>query len=284
MKKRSLSMNSIHCRRALRATFSVLGLTLALTAACVAQTAGNESAKPIWPNNGIAQRMLPGAYNMFVEQDEHGQWHAWAMNGVGKDAQAVDFFSGKQIHVEAGIDDYSAQQTRDFVDSSGVWHGPQSRRFMFSHSGLLGGVTRGGDLLDLDGANCPVSFIGIEGGVSENDPMGNHPKWIRVPIYREAPGMRNCPSGSLYGSLHTFLDLEDGTFLATGGCWVFRLRKSDLSPVGAAPGLRIVDEAALQAAIDQAKGKDIQDASAYLAKALNLSFDAANTCKSDEDF
>ena len=265
------------------AFYCAAGLALALPGASVAQTAGNQSAKPVWPDNGIAQRMLPGAYNMFVEQDEHGQWHAWVMNGDGKDAQAVDFFSGKQIHVEAGVQD-DGQQSRDFTDPDGGVHGPQSRRFMFSRAAsgsLPGGVVLGGGLLILHGTNCTASFIGVEGGVSEDDPNGDHPKWNRVPIYHVAAGVGDCPSGRLGAGMNTVMDLEDGTFLATEGCWVFRLRNSDLSPVGAAPGLRIVDKTTLQSAIDQAKGQNIQDASAYLAKALNLSFDAANSCKSE---
>jgi len=274
-------MNRNKRRIAHHAFYCAAGLALAVPGASVAQTAGNQSAKPVWPDNGIAQRMLPGAYNMFVEQDEHGQWHAWVMNGDEKHAQAVDFFSGKQIDVEPGVQD-NGQQDRNFTDPNDGVHGPQSRRFMFTRGGLPG-IELGDALsLNLTDSYCAASFIGVK-GVSEDDPLGNHPNWEKVPIYHVgARGVANdCPSGYLRSSIQTAMDLEDGTFLATMGCWVFRLRKSDLSPVGSAPGLHIVDQSALQQAIDQAKGKNIQDATAYLEKALNLSFDAANSCKSD---
>jgi hypothetical protein len=75
--------------------------------------------------------------------------------------------------------------------------------------------------------------------------------------------------------------LNDGTFLAVEGCFVFRLRKSDLSPVGSAPALRVLDEGAVQAAINQSKGKNIQDATAYIAKALNLPIAPELSCKVD---
>jgi hypothetical protein len=277
-------MNRIQPRRGFRATYGVVGLMLAFTGASMAQTAGNPSAKPMWPDNGIAQRMLPGVYNMFVEHDEHGQWHAWVMNGLGKDAQALDFFSGKQIHVAAGVDENSSQQTRDFVDSADGVHTPEVKGFEFTTSGLgglSGGIKFGGDLLSLKGTDyhCSSSFVTVKGGVSDDDPMASHPKWAKVPIYHVAPRANGCPSGYLRSSIETAMDLEDGTFLVAMNCWVFRLRKSDLSPVGSAPALRIVDQAALQAAIDQAKGKNIQDTTDYLEKALNLSFDAANSCK-----
>jgi hypothetical protein len=261
------------------------GMTLALIGASVALATGDQTAKPVWPHNGVAQRMLPGAYTMFVEHDDHGQWHAWVMNGE-EDAEALDFFSGKVIHVKADMDDHG-QQSRFFTDPSGGVHGTLDKGFEFSLTGaggLPGGISFAGGLQSLRGTNCSTSFIGIKGGVSEDDPMEEHPKWTKVPIYRVAANTfrgTSCKNAKLEGGVNTGLDLEDGTFLITEGCWVFRLRKSDLSPVGAAPGLRLVDKAALQAAIDQAKGKDIQDASAYLAKALNLSFDAANSCKAD---
>jgi hypothetical protein len=264
----------------------LLGVAIALAGASVTHAAEEQPAsKPVWPDNGVAQRMLPGAYNMFVEKDDQGQWHAWAMNGDGEDAQALDFFSGKQMHVKAGLLD-NGQQSRDFVDTAGGVHTPQDKGFMFTLSGaggLPGGIEFGGDDFSLEGAadtNCSTSFISVKGGVSDDDPMAKHPKWKKVPIYHVAARKGGCPSGYLRSSISTALDLEDGTFLVTMNCWVFRLRKSDLSPVGSASGLRIVGESALQAAIEQAKGKNIQDVTNYLSKALNLSFDAANSCKS----
>jgi hypothetical protein len=275
-------MNRIKHSSAFLALYRTSAVMVTLSWANVAYAAEEQYAtKPAWPDNGIAQRMLPGAYNMFVEKDDHGQWHAWIMNGDGEDAQALDFFSGKQMHVKASLQD-NGQQSRFFVDPSGGVHGPLDKGFEFElggASGLPGGVYFAGGSLSLSGTNCSASFVGIKGGISDDDPMKEHPKWNKVPIYHIAPSQGGCPSGKLDAGVNTALDLQDGTFLITEGCWIFRLRKSDLSPVGAASGLRVVDKETLLAVIDQAKGKDTQDASAYLAKALNLSFDGANSCK-----
>ena len=276
-------MNRNKRRIAHHAFYCAAGLALALPGASVAQTAGNQPAKPAWPDNGIAQRMLPGAYNMFVEQDEHGQWHAWVMNGDGEDAQALDFFSGKQMHVKAQVQD-NGQQSRFFVDPAGGVHGPLDKGFDFTlpnPGGFRGGIWFGGSDFSLKGSNsrCIASFIGVQGG--SDDEKIDHPTWTKIPIYHVDARANGCPSGYLKSSINTALDLDDGTFLVTMGCWIFRLRKSDLSPAGSAPGLRIVDKAELQAAINGAKGKNIQDVTDYLERSLNLSFDAANSCKSE---
>jgi hypothetical protein len=275
-------MHRIQRRGTPRALSCALGMVLAITGVSVAWAAKDQTPGPVWPDNGIAQRMLPGAYTMFVEHDSHGQWHAWVMNGE-EDAQALDFFSGEVLHVKAEMDDHG-QQARFFTDASGEAHGTLDKVFEFSPGtgGLPGGVDFAGDLLSLKGADyhCSASLMSVKGGVGEDDSMANHPKWMKVPIYHVAARTNGCASGYLRSSIRTAMDLEDGTFLVTMNCWVFRLRKSDLSPVGAAPAIRIVDQAALQTALDQAKGKNVQDATDYLEKALNLSFDAANSCKS----
>ena len=61
-------------------------------------------------------------------------------------------------------------------------------------------------------------------------------------------------------------------------CWIFRLRKSDLTPVGEAPALRIVDEADMKAAIDAAEGQHIENGTTYLSRALKLHIEEAYAC------
>ncbi|WP_158880054.1 hypothetical protein [Rhodanobacter sp. L36] len=273
----------MHFRFASIALGTALGLTLG-TAGMAHTATGQAASKPAWPDNGVAQRMFPGAYSLFVEND-HGKWRAWAINGDGADAQALDFFSGETLRVKTEPLDNTRQQVQSFVDTKGGVHVGEYKGFKFSLAGrgsLPGGIWFEDKMLSLKGSNyhCSVDISGIKGGLSDNDWKGENSKWLKVAIYHVAARKDQCSSGHLESSIHAAIDLNDGTFLAAMGCWVFRLRKSDLSPVGLAPGLRIIDKAAVQAAIDQAKGKNIEDATGYLAKVLNLSFDATNSCKS----
>lgn len=245
--------------------------------------------KVAWPDNGIAQRRLEGGfnYNMFVEND-NGTWRAWVQSDMNDPerkswakAKALDFFSGKEQMVRASVDDLSFQQTPGFVDSKGKYHGPEDRRFSFNNRGELIGLHDGeqlrqGESLSLHGERCSASFIGVRGGLSRGWTF--YSSWTKIPlIYERALGSL-CPESQFESGFDSTLDLGDGTFLATMGCWVFRLRKADLSPAGEAPALRIVDEAAMKAAIDKAKGQHIEDATAYLVQALGLELDDANTC------
>ena len=261
-----------------------LGLGMLLGTTVMAQQVGSQTTpKPVWPDNGIAQRKLPGAYNMFVEHDGHGQWHAWAMNGDGADAQALDFFSGKKMHVKAGLLD-NGQQSPDFVDAKGGFHdGVDSASDYPFFLSMSRGMPASGNLrsssqdFHLEAEGCPERFGSIEGDATNRD---SHTKWAKILIYhhRPAPGMAGCPNGAYLSGIEDTLDLGDGTFLAVMNCWIFRLRESDLSPVGSAPALRIVDANAMQKAIDQAKGSHLEDAATYLGKALHLDIDAKNSC------
>ena len=234
---------------------------------------------PVWPDNGIAQRRFPGAFNMFVEND-HGKWHAWVMSGLGAhDAKALDFFSGKVMKVTAQLDEETQQQDFSFTDGRGHDHFPRGTKFeVTSQQDLPDGLDRSLQSVELEATGCPEGFDPIDGGKAE---WNGAPKWSRIPIFRDgpAPGTPGCPHGAYGSELYSTLDLGDGTFLATMGCWVFRLRTSDLTPAGSAPALRIVDASAMREAIDQAKGMHIKDAAAYLNQALHLDIDAANPCK-----
>ncbi|RYE53897.1 MAG: hypothetical protein EOP20_12695 [Hyphomicrobiales bacterium] len=246
---------------------------------------------PVWPDNGIAQRKLPGAYMMFVEYDDRGQWHAWATvagrsvpnDGMGA-VTALDFFSGKTFRGKANFE--RGKQSPGFYEPRTGVHSYEPRAKGFDYYLNVSGLPNGMDLdldkpidaLSLAGNDCDVRLRGIKGGLEERRREGANPKWIKVPIYRVGPGQAMCTHGEISSTVGTTLDLKDGTFLATMTCWVFRLRKSDLSPVGAAPALRVVDKAAVEAAIKEAKGQNLHDASDYLSKALGLSFDAENSC------
>jgi len=273
-----------------RVAITSLAVLLSLSTAALAGTSTNARSSaepsarpsvphPAWPDNDVAQRRFPGAFNMFVENHD-GQWHAWVMSGLGaQDAKALDFFTGKVMKVTAQLDDDTQQQDFSFTDPAGHDHFPRGTKFeVESQRDLPDGLDRSLQSLDLETTGCPESFDPIDGGEAEP----NHaPRWAKIPIFRDspAPGTPDCLQGAYGSELHSTLDLGDGTFLATMGCWVFRLRTSDLTPVGAAPGLRVVNAAAIRRAIDQAKGMHLKDAASYLNKALHLDISDANSCK-----
>jgi hypothetical protein len=269
------------------------------TSSMAPASATQSMPRAIWPHTGVAQRQFSDAYSMFVENDQ-GHWHAWVLSGGGLDrhTRALDFFTGNVIAATVDIDPETREQESSFADRSGNTHWANVEGFRFRESGVNGkktglpdGLVDDGltapairsfmsagyvDPLRLDATACPESFTGIVGGATPGQP----PMWDKVPLYRMiTAGGPSCPGGSFSSRINTTLDLGDGTFLTTMGCWVFRLRASDLSPVGAAPALRIVDAAAMRRAIAAARGKQLEDAAEYLRKALHLDIDDADTCK-----
>ncbi len=66
------------------------------------------------------------------------------------------------------------------------------------------------------------------------------------------------------------MDLHDGTMLVTGGRYVFRVREEDLTPVGHALHLHVVNEADVKRVIDKAEAGDIDDAHGLLTDELHL--------------
>jgi hypothetical protein len=199
---------------------------------------------------------------------------SWQVARLG---YALDFFSGETMPVKADLLD-NGDQDRSFTDAKGGFHIGEDKGFDFQwRGGLASGVDLAAETLSLKGTDyqCFTGLGGVSGGGKDNS---GHSKWTKIPIYHINPRPGACPSGSYASGIDSALDLDDGTFLVTMGCWVFRLRKSDLSPMGSAPGLRVVDATDVQATIDRAKGKNIQDAASYLAKALHLDFDVANSC------
>lgn len=265
-----------------------LAVLLSLSTASLAGTPTNARSSaparqaaphPLWPDNGIAQRRFPGAFNMFVEND-HGKRHAWVMSGLGAhDAKALDFFSGKEMKVTAQLDEDTQQQDFSFTDAAGNDHFPRGTKFeVESTRDLPNGLARSLQNFDLEAAGCPEGFGAIDGGKAT---WNSAPKWSKIPIYRigTARGMSGCPNGAYLSGFDSTLDLGDGTFLIKMGCWIFRLRTSDLMPVGSAPALRIVDAASMKKVIDQAKGMHLKDAATYFNQALHLDIDDANSCK-----
>lgn len=269
--------------------------TSAAAATTTTTTAPKPEVKPLWPDNGIAQRGFKGGGVMFVE-DDHGTRRAWVLSDYDKPAQidhdhawaeALDFFSGKVIKVKVDLTD-DGHEDNAFTDSNGAYHFyGADPRFRFSGIDMMRSLPG----LDFNGGDINVSSTVINGcalhldatAPTENWVTGEKPTavWQKYPIYHTDPAPKGCPSGDLASAIGTALDLGDGTFLATEGCFVFRLRKSDLSPVGAAPALRVVDASAVKAAFAELDGKTVDDPTGYLIKALNLPTSPELSCQGD---
>lgn len=268
-------------RRWVLAVLAAFVCLIVATAATAQLTAWNGKVhKPVWPNNGIAQRKAPGAYNMFIERGHDGKWHAWVLfgnNANQADAETMDFFSGKVMKVAANVDPDTQQQEHSFVDAMGNAHGALLGQAFESNRDLPYGIDTSVRDLHLPSTPCSMDFIAFDGGrATWNSP----PKWSKVPIDRDNPTHGNLCTDGIYGSGYlSTLDLGDGTFLVTMDCWVFRLRGSDLMPVGAAPALDVIDADTVARAIAAAKHLPPSQQLAYFEKTLHLNMDAANSCR-----
>lgn len=289
-------MHRLDCLGTIRALYYIAGVALALTGASVVQATGDQPAPappqlaptgmlPAWPNDGIAQRMFPNGSTMFVEND-HGKLCAWVLSETtgGKNVEALDFFSGQRMKVKADLEK-DGRQDQSFTDAKGDFHSNVGREFEFSGTSLpigLPGISFDGNTVFLKGSinycsgNITAATPAHNGAA---DPMST--TWSKFAIYHWMGTPKVCPGGSFNSKITSALDLNDGTFLAVEGCFIFHLRKSDLSPVGLAPALRVIDESVLQTAINQTKGKITQDAIDYLTKALNLPTGSELSCKND---
>lgn len=233
---------------------------------------------PTWPSDGIAQREFRDGSLMFVEND-HGKWHAWVLTETnGPNVEAMDFFTGEHQKVKVKLS-ADGHQFSVFTDKNGKVHHRVVRddpnSFGTSMYGITGVSINNGVYLRLNGtdARCSLNL-----NVTTNSEVG--PVTLRkVPLYYSSPQHQGCPSGDWHSSIGSVLDLDDGTFLATTPCRVFRLHKSDLSPVGSAPSLHVVDASTVEAALAQTEDKSIEDPTTYLSKALHLPMDNNTSCK-----
>ncbi len=256
--------------------------------------------KPAWPENSIAQREFYGS-QMFVEQtkagkrawviSEYTRWPEWnKTDGKKQKGKVLDFFSGKTEVVYLGYTD-DGHSLSEFKTLKG-----QTHYEFFSEKNPIGFDSSWGgspyqfksdvmeylphlDFSSGDGvespfnnaANCALQ-IGSINRINTYE-QRKTPQWRKVILYHEPPS-RYCPSGSWESLVLTALNLEDGTFLAATRRYVFRLRFSDLSPVGSAPALYVFDVETIEKALEKAlvgiDPKTIADQQGFLTKALQL--------------
>lgn len=271
------------CNLAPRLVVSI-ALAVMLRGVATAQQPNSQAApKPKWPDNGVAQRTFPNGSTMFVEND-HGKWRVWVLSqSQDENIEALDFFSGEHLKVKVKYDS-AGYQEEEFVDAKGRVH-----KAAFNFNGHFkdprpGGYVPGvllndddGPLIRMESSDRACSIRLYTSGSFKESPK----KWQKVPMFHYDPRTPGCPSGRWDSLINTALDLEDGTFLATTPCWVFRLRNTDLTPASAAPALHVVDANAVNGAIAKARGQAVTDATAYLAEALHLPIDPSTSCKEE---
>jgi hypothetical protein len=227
-----------------------------------------------WPSAGTAERIFTvsnGFYpeNMFVEEVD-GRLHAWVLlSSKGVQTKALDFFSGTVLDVQRklpGGHDYT------FVDNNGVTHkGSDSLGFFYSEAyrnRQVNGLWLDGAVLDVgDVSPClPIEFQVIR----RRNKGGKTTLWSKVPLYSTSVPDTRCPDGVWDSEINTTLDLADGTMLVTAGDYIFRVRQSDMSPVGDAPHLRVIDAGVLERAVRGLDGRPVGDATAFFSEKLGL--------------
>lgn len=254
--------------------FRSAAMAAALAATATAAPGTQEGPRrPIWPDNGIAERQLgDGDLNypqsMFAEYVD-GKWTVWViMAPVNGQAKALDFFSGEIVLATVNTD-YGVIDS--FVDEKGVAH--EDNVFLSLMDARPGGGLGG---IDFRGVSAPYIEFGAGtacGPVDLTVVRGKEDdgtiRWRKLPLYKSGEHPL-CPEGVWESFINTALDLGDGTMLITGGKYVFRVRQKDLSPVGSAPHLHIVEEVALRRAISEAAGEKVENVTRYLDRKLGI--------------
>lgn len=260
-------------------TLRLAAITLLGIMAPNASAGQADPAQGKWPANGIAQRSFPNGLTLFVE-DDHGTRRAWVVSDSPDrpNVEAMDFFTGERLKVKVELED-DGRQTQSFTDSRGINHVSVGRGYAFSAGTGLSVSLPG---IDLQAGSVYIKkspgFCGSQ-FTAATPKDGGALAWQKFAIYRNATPNSVCSKGFYEANITTALDLDDGTFLAVEDCFVFRLRKSDLSPVGEAPSLRIVDRTALEGAVAEAKAKGDPDTMGYVAKVLGLPTAPELACK-----
>lgn len=244
----------------------------------------NNAQKPVWPAFTVAQRTFAGE-QMFVE-DRDGRWAAWVMSEPeAGHSEALEFFSGERmlIVIEQGP---GPGKTFMFTDKKGRTHAWNSgSSFLTDDAGNdNGGAMYFGDennFLDFRDSiyaeglqgDCPLELTVVSHRLSNKDAssQSNH-AWTKIPMYLEPPS-KDCPKGRWVSDIRSALNLGDGTFLLALGEYVFRLRMSDLSPVGEARILRIASAQQVKSAVDKINAEKIEDPNAYLSSTLGFDRD-----------
>jgi len=225
---------------------------------------GHVDRIPTWPKSSVGEREISRAVgtsplDILVEEVD-GEWVAWII-AAGKDGSvAMDFFSGKRLtDVRLGANPAKPS----FTDANGEVHeqvGDLGLSVAHDDQGLYAGQLRlNADLIFFDCDGCAQDINTAE----RVDPEILHGAlWKKVAFYLQ--------DGEWASRINSAVDLRDGTVLLAGGRFAFRVNERDLSPVGSAPSLRVVDEKAVRKLLDKAEREHVDVTDAYLADHLGL--------------
>lgn len=235
------------------------------------QVIGNKAK---WPANGVAERLFFDVHDgfpegMFVEELD-GRLHAWVLlSSKDGHTKAIDFFSGV-VH-KAQVDlpgswDYT------FVDENGMTHrSTEVLDFFYSEPyrhRVINDVLLDGPTVQIKNLlPCsPDEFHVLQRTKGEDGPV----MWRKALLHRLPGVIDECPNGIWGSGIDTTLELADGTMLIAADSYVFRVRLSDMSPVGSAPHLRVVDAARLERALEHADPRHVSDGTLYVYQKLGI--------------
>ena len=244
-----------------------------VSVASTRETHRDDIAEPTWPSNGVGEREIgdgetTNPENMFVEY-ANGEWYAWVLvTPEHGQAKALDFFTGEVKDVNVAM---PGGYNDSFIDADGVLH-KSTVHFAFDYKdprsgGAIGNIVRvNSSSLSFSGTFRCNPMLSVSQRISGE----NHETlaWRKLPLYLDT--WSGCPDGTWNSLINTGLDLRDGTALITEGKYIFRVRHDDLSPVGSAPHLHVVDEVAVLQLIEDAKVDEIDDINAYITERLHL--------------
>jgi hypothetical protein len=191
----------------------------------------------------------------------------------------MEFFTGAVIEGRLDVDDTPSRQYV-LTDDAGKQHrwladasfqprpdpGDGSGAMYFGHDDIaldFGDTVFASDPQGL----CPLELhvVARQPGKDRSDMSTS---WAKVAMYQTPPN-GDCPSGEWISEVRSAIDLQDGTFIAAIGDRLFRLRMADLSPVGQAPTLRVIDAARAQTIAKRIVAEQIDDPNGYLTRALD---------------
>jgi hypothetical protein len=242
------------------------------------QTNKPVSERPSWPKTKIAQRNF-SVETMFVDARSR-PWKLWMISTEGQGAREVmEFFTGERVknvrvetgatsasHATTGVKSYSfidakgrryssvqADPSRVDIDQPSIYAGWQRKGR--GHDVVLGGyLFENQGASDRDGVYTtkaapvdpntffngqracePMTYVARTQGSQTHDSDARFVQ--RTRIIADYDTAHACWTTK---PVHA-LDLHDNTFIIATADRVFRINSFDLTPVGAAPELRLID-------------------------------------------
>jgi hypothetical protein len=204
-----------------------------------------------WPEGAPAERVMQEVQTMFVESTPGGP-RAWIVTGAGRQAEAVDFFTGQRSRAEVETDT-EGRPGRAFRGQDRRTH-VADPAFVYTDQAAQGGIP------GVSFATGVVHLSASQAGCSTTLTVNTTAAGGQILVVHDSPGPGSC------------------TMLAVVDCVVVRLKKEDLTPFGKAEIVRVVDAGKAQA-LAAAAPRPVSDAVAYLLQGLGLTAGTVTACK-----